>query len=271
MKSKIATLQEKMKAGKTAFGTHTHWGGAALAELYGIAGFDALWIDTEHGAVDKSQLLNTIVGAATSDMAVFVRVAWNDMVLAKPILDMGVEGIIFPMVLTADDAARAVAACRYPPDGVRGFGPCRAVRYGDADTIDYIDNRSREVWPVIQIEHIDAVRNLDAILKVPGIGMFIVGPCDLSASLGLLGHTHHPEVKKAMDEAAAAIRASGIPFGVSMGYDDMAAREWIARGANIIFADSESGYLMRGCRHTLKQLRAARDGAPAEPASATAR
>lgn len=259
MKAKIAILQERIKTA-TAFGTHTHWGGAALAELYGIAGFDALWIDTEHGAVDKSQLLNTIVGAATSDMAVFVRIAWNDMVLAKPILDMGVEGIIFPMVLTADDAARAVAACRYPPEGMRGFGPCRAVGYGADDVADYIGNRSRSVWPVIQIEHIEAVRNLDAILKVPGIGACIVGPCDLSGSLGLLGQTNHPEVKKVMDEAAGKIRAAGIPFGVSMGYDEEAVQDWVRRGANLIFADSESGYIMRGCRHTLKRLRAARDG-----------
>ncbi len=255
MIGKIERLRKKIEAGETILGTHTCWGGAMLAEMYGMAGFDAVWIDCEHGAVDSSQLLNTLVGVNTSDMCAFVRIAANDPVLAKPVLDMGVEGIVFPMVLTADDARRAVAACHYPPAGMRGFGPVRAVGYGTVDVDAYIRTHSKEVWPLIQIEHIDAVRNIDEILAVPGIAAIIVGPCDLSGSLGMLGQINHAEVKKCIDTVTEKAKKAGVPFGVSMGYNEEAARDWAARGANFIFADNEPAYIIKGCRHTLKNLR----------------
>ena len=254
MKWKIDRFEDKMKQRGIVFGTHTFWGGATTAEMYGEAGFDALWIDTEHGAMDKAQLMNTIIGAASSDMAVFVRVAWNDMVLAKPILEMGVEGIIFPMVLNAGEAEAAVAACQYPPEGIRGFGPSRAIRYGNVDVQDYIHKYSKKIWPLVQIEHIEAVRNLSEILKVKGLRGIIIGPCDLSGSMGLLAQTKHPEVKKVMDEIAEKARKAGIPFGVSMSYDEESVSDWIKRGARMIFCDNDAGYIFDGCRNTLANL-----------------
>lgn len=248
-------LREKLAKGETIFGSHTSWGGAMITEMYGVAGFDVVWIDTEHGNMDPKEVQNALIGARAGGIPAFIRVPWHTGVLAKPLLDIGADGIIFPMVLTPEDAKEAVDACRYPPEGMRGYGPFRAMGYGMVDAMEYINNYSRRVWVVPQIEHIKAVKNLDKILKVPGIDLIIVGPCDLSGSMGLLGQINHPKVKEAMDEIAAKAKAAGVPFGVSMIWSEEAANDWVKRGANFIFCDNEGGYIINGCRKTLSRLR----------------
>ena len=255
MKCKIERIEEKLRNGETIYGTHSAMGGAVTTEIYGTVGFDALWIDMEHGCIDKKDLLTAIIGAAGSDMVTFVRVPWNDMVQVKPILEMGCDGIIFPMITTAEEARYAVASCAYPPEGVRGFGPCRCIQYGKIDAQDYIHNYSKKIWKIVQIEHIKAVENLDEILKVDGINMFIIGPCDLSGSIGLLAQTKHPDVKAVMDGIAAKLKAAGKPFGVSMGYDEEAIRDWVRRGASFLFADNDINYLYNGSANTLNNLK----------------
>ncbi len=228
-----------------------------VPELYGTIGFDVIWIDTEHGYMDPKDVQNAMIGARSGGACAFVRVPWHDAVMAKPLLDLGADGIIFPMVSTPEMAAEMVAACRYPPVGTRGFGPFRATGYGSQSGSDYIQTNSCKVWVVPQIEHIDAVNNLDAILAVPGIDAIIVGVNDLSGSMGLLGQCNHPEVKKHLDTIAGKAKAANIPFGVSMIYDDEAIADWARRGANIIFADNEGSYISSGARNTLGKLQAA--------------
>ncbi|MDR1518580.1 MAG: 4-hydroxy-3-methylbut-2-en-1-yl diphosphate synthase [Planctomycetota bacterium] len=257
MPYKTDKLADKIARGETIYGTHTAWGGAMIAEMYGEAGFDVVWIDNEHGYMDPSQVLNALVGARARDMCAFVRVTWRDGNLAKPILDNGVDGIIFPMILTPDDARKAVAACRYPPAGERGFGPFRAMDYGAISAEDYIAVHSQKVWVILQIEHIEAVRNLDAILRVPGISAIVFGPCDLSGSMGLLGQVNHPEVKKVIDGAVDKIKAAKIPVGVSMIWNEEAVHDWVRRGANIIFCDNDCGHVITGSRKTLAKLKKA--------------
>lgn len=255
MSSATDTLREKLARGETIFGCHTSWGGAMITEMYGTAGFDVAWVDTEHGTMDPKEVQNALIGARAAGIPAFVRVPWHNGVMAKPLLDIGADGIIFPMILTAQDAKEMVEACRYPPEGVRGYGPFRASRYGAIDAMDYINVHSRKVWVAPQIEHVEAVKNLDAILAVPGVDLLIVGPCDLSGSMGLLGQIHHPKVKAAMDEIAAKCKAAGMPFGVSMVWDEELASDWLRRGANFIFCDNEGSYIMRGCRKTLSRLK----------------
>lgn len=254
MKLKIDRIEEKLRRGEVVFGTHSAMGGAVTSEIYGTVGFDALWIDTEHGCMNKKELLSAIMGTAGTDTVTFVRVPWNDAVQVKPILEMGCDGIVFPMITSAEEARQAIAACTYPPEGIRGFGPCRCIQYGKVDTQEYIHIYSKKVWKVVQIEHIKAVENLDEILRVEGIDLFIIGPCDLSGSMGLLAQTKHPEVKAVMDGIAAKLRAAGRPFGVSMGFDEEAVRDWVARGASFLFADNDISYLYQGAERTLTQL-----------------
>lgn len=255
MDCKIDRIEEKLSRGETVFGTHTVLGGAVTAEIYGHTGFDVLWIDAEHGCMDKKDILATIMGAAGTPMCTFVRVAWNDMVLAKPILEMGCDGIIFPMVNTAEEARAAVAACKYPPAGIRGFGPYRCMQYGKIPAKDYVEHYSKKVWTVVQIEHMDAVNNLDEILQVEGIDLFVVGACDLSASMGLLPQVGHPEVKKVLDLIASKCKAAGKRFGISMGYHEKTVNEWLNRGASFIFVENDVGYLYSGASAALANLR----------------
>lgn len=255
MDCKIQRIENKLAQGKTVYGTHTVLGGGVTAEIYGHVGFDVLWIDAEHGCLDRKDILDTIMGAAGTPMCTFVRVAWNDMVLAKPILEMGCDGIIFPMVNTAEEARAAVAACTYPPAGIRGFGPYRCMQYGKIPAGEYVEKVSKKVWTVVQIEHIKAVENLDEILQVEGIDLFVVGACDLSASMGLLPQTAHPEVVKVLDLIAAKCKAAGKRFGISMGYTEETVKQWRDRGADFIFVENDVGYLYNGANTALQNLR----------------
>ncbi len=255
MFNKTDRIEEKLRQGKTVFGTHTVLGGSVTAEIFGTVGFDVLWIDAEHGALDRKDILETIIGASGTNMATFVRIAWNDMVLAKPILEMGCDGIIFPMVCTADEAKAAVAACTYPPEGIRGFGPYRSLGYGRIPANEYVKECSKKVWKVIQIEHVDAVNNLDEIISVEGIDLFIVGACDLSASMGLLPDTANSEVKRVLDLICNKLKAAGKRYGISMGYEEEIVCDWVRRNADFIFVENDVSYLYNGANTTLNDLR----------------
>lgn len=252
--SKIDIIRKKIENKEIVVGTHVSLGDFNTVELFGEAGFDIIWIDTEHTAVDRRDLLMNIMATNGTNAAVFVRIPWNDPVIVKPILEMGVDGIVFPYVRTAKEAEKAVESCLYPPAGIRGFGPIRAVKYGKIDTMEYINKLSKEIWKIIQIEHIDAVNNLDEILAVDGVDAIVVGPNDLSGSIGLLGQTGHPQVKKLMDIIAEKAKKVNKPFGVSMGFNPPVNKEWIDRGANFIFAGGDVAFLMNGAKETLNGI-----------------
>ena len=129
----------KLKNGKTAIGTHAQLGSPVMMEIMGMAGFDAVWIDTEHTAIDKQDLLHSVIALNGYGAAAIVRIPWNDPVLAKPVLEMGVDGMIFPYVRSADEVRTAMEACLYPPLGCRGFGPIRANRYGMMGSEEYLN------------------------------------------------------------------------------------------------------------------------------------
>ena len=159
-----------------------------------------------------------------------VRVAWNDPVLVKPVLDIGAAGVIIPLIRTADDARRAVAACKYPPEGVRGFGPRRASRYGLDGGPEYCRRANESVVVIVQIEHVDAVRNLAEILAVPGITTVVIGAQDLAGSLGHIGQPRHPEVLEAIDAVIATAKQADMPLGMALGDSPAVLREWRAKG-----------------------------------------
>jgi 2-dehydro-3-deoxyglucarate aldolase/4-hydroxy-2-oxoheptanedioate aldolase len=254
MHSNSEKIKQKIANREVVVGTCCAFGDAVVGEILGEAGFDAVWIDSEHGPFDKKELLNTAIGASSSGMAALVRVPWNDPVLVKPILEMGVDGIIFPFILNADEARKAVAACKYPPQGIRGFGPTRAAGYGKLSSQDYIQHYSDRIMAILQIEHIEAVRNLDDILKVEGIDAIIVGPCDLSGSIGHLAQIKHPEVIKLCDTIIEKAYTAGVPFGVCTGYDPEYLRPWVERGARLIFVDGDFNFLYRGAKTTVDQM-----------------
>ena len=156
------------------------------------------------------------------------------------------------MIYTAEQARQAVAACTYPPEGIRGFGPRRANRYGTMDTEEYLAQVNQSFLRIMQIEHYQGVEDLEEIMAVPGVDVIMVGPNDLSASLGLLGQTRHPKVMKYFDLLAEKCLKANKPFGVSLcASDEASIRDWIDRGVNLIGCADDLGLVRTGGQQTL--------------------
>lgn len=247
----LEKIKSKIQEKKPVIGTHVALGDIMVSEMLALVGFDFVWIDTEHTAMSREDVLHHIIAVNGAGSAPFVRVPNVDPILVKPILEMGPAGIVFPNVKNRGEAELAVKSCLYPPEGIRGFGPIRAQRYGLTDTLQYVKESSSQVWKIMQIEHVEAVNNLEEILDVDGVDAIVVGSNDLSGSIGLLGQTDHPEVKKLMDLIGQKASKSSKPFGVSMGYNPRVIKEWIARGIQWIGAGGDTGYLFGAAREAL--------------------
>lgn len=249
LQSKAEALREKMRSGELALGAHVFFQDPAITETFGYMGMDYVWIDGEHCAFDQSTILNHVVGAFAGNTASIVRVAWNDPVLLKPVLEMGVDGVILPMVCTKEETEAAMQACLYPPKGVRGFGPRRANQYGALSNEVYLENVEKSFLRLVQIEHKTAIENLEEIISVPELDAIIIGPNDLSASYGYLGQVTHPFMEEIYDKAAEICKSAGKPFGVSVGPSDkdFIAR-FIARGVSLISCVDDISSLNVACR-----------------------
>lgn len=249
-------VRERLQSGKTVLGSHVFTGLPMLAEAIALAGFDMVWVDMEHTPVDKMAVMNCLMAVCAGGAASLVRIPWNDPVLAKPILDMGPDALLFPYIRTAEEARQAVAACTYPPQGIRGYGPMRALEYGRLSQLDYVTKLHRNMIRAIQLEHIDAVNALDEILDVEGIDLFIVGPNDLAGSLGYIGRVDEPEVVSVLDRIARKLVKAGRPFGVSMGFRPQVVKQWIERGAQVLFCGTDISYVYDGAKGVYDALSA---------------
>ena len=243
-------LHIKLKQGEVIRGSHVFAGMPILTEAMAQAGFDVLWLDMEHTAIGIETLVNNMIAAKAGGTPAWVRIPWNDPVRAKPVLDMGAEGIIFPYVRTAEEARLAASACCYPPHGIRGYGPLRALDYGGISQMEYVTQTYRNCLRIIQIEHVDAVKNLREIAAVEGIDAFIVGPNDLSGSVGKIGLVKDPELMDLYREIGAVLTEMGRPFGVSTGCDPEFLNFWRSIGATILFAGNDVGDVYEGARNT---------------------
>ncbi len=193
------TLKEKIKGGKLTLGSWITIGNSAVAEILAKAGFDWLAIDMEHTAINVDQCADLIRVIDLCGVAPFVRVGANDSLLIKQAMDAGAHGVIVPMVNSKEEAERAVESVKYPPVGKRGVGLARAQGYGTTFN-EYKDWAANESIVIVQIEHIDAVNNLEEIFSVEGVDAFIVGPYDLSGSLGVPGDFEDKKVEEALDK-----------------------------------------------------------------------
>jgi 2-dehydro-3-deoxyglucarate aldolase/4-hydroxy-2-oxoheptanedioate aldolase len=166
-------------------------------------------------------------------------------VLIKPVLDIGAAGVIVPLVRTAEDVRRAIAACRYMPEGTRGFGPRRPSNYGRRGGPDYIRAANASVLTIPQIEHVEALNNLDEILAVPGLTTVVLGPNDLAGSLGYPGEPRHPEVLRAIDTVLAKARKVGVPVGLAGGGEPDEFVQWVRKGASWLSIGADFWLLVR--------------------------
>jgi len=251
-------LKEKIAAGDCLFGTHITCCDMTTVEVMGNCSFDYLWIDMEHSPIDKGDIQNhlTAARACKPPVATFIRVPWNDPVIIKPLLDMGPAGIVFPMISTPQDVDNAVRACRYPPEGIRGYSPRAALRYGLDDAQQYIKESSRNIWVICQIETMHAYQNLDALLECDGVDAFVIGPNDLSGQLGKLANPMAPEVDRVITDIVRRVRRVGKPCGISVGaYDQQSIRHWLSKGINMISCGGDVTFMRTGSLLALKNLR----------------
>jgi len=184
----------------------------AVAEICADAGFDWLFLDMEHGALGLNDV-QAMTSAVGERCPCIVRVPINDRMWIGKVLDLGVAGIIVPQVLTVQDAERAVFAAKYPPQGGRGIGAWRAARYG-ANFQDYLARANDDAAVIIQIEHIEAVRNVEAIAGVPGVDALMIGPSDLSGSFGKPGKYDDADVQAAIAHVREVGMARGMPLSL---------------------------------------------------------
>ena len=239
-------LQRKLDHHEMITGAYIFGGLPIMTEAMAQCGFDVLWIDMEHTTIGIESLVNNLIAAKAGGTPAWVRIPWNDPVRAKPVLDAGADGIIFPYVCTAEEARQAVQACAYPPEGIRGYGPLRALNYGGITQMEYVHKTFRRCHRVIQIEHIEAVKNLKEIAQVEGVDAFIVGPNDLSGSVGRIGEVRRPEMFELYREIASVLKEAGKPFGVATGPNETFLREWVELGATILFAGNDVGFVHDG-------------------------
>ena len=237
-------FNENLKAGKISLGAVITLSDLTVSELAGDCGMDFVWIDAEHAPHTIDGVMKHLIALRGTGCAGLVRVRANDPMLIKPFLDLAPDGVIIPMVNTAEEAEKAVSACRYPLTGIRGCGVRRAVRYGVENFFDYVKRSEKEPLVIVQIEHVDAVRNLDRILKVPGIGSICVGPCDLSGSMGILNQMDDPELNKVLDEICAKVKKAGLVLGTAAG--DFP--RWRERGVDWFAGTSDWGAMAAGLR-----------------------
>ena len=254
------TLKNKLPGEALLCGTHTGLNDAILTEIMAGVGYDYLWIDTEHAPVDYAQLLQMVGNAWNAGTPPLVRVTMGERNHIKHVLEMGPAGIIFPMVNTAAEAADAIQYTLYPPDGIRGFGPQRAVRYGLDSESEYLKNANKALCRFVQIERKEAVDALDEILAVPGIDAFIIGPCDLSGSIGKLNRIYDEENIALVKETVRKVEAIGGTVGISIGaLEEKEQRYWMELGCRMISAGADFDFAVRGAWENSRQMRKLRD------------
>lgn len=250
-------LKEQLKERTFSLGTWLTIAHASVAEIMCDAGFDWIVIDLEHSATDLSELQRLIQVISLKGVTSLVRIGENNPNLIKRCLDCGAEGIIVAMVNTVEDAVKAVESAKYPPYGKRGVGLWRAQGYGFGFE-QYKEENQKKGVVIAQIEHIDAIRNLEAILDVEGLDGTIVGPYDLSGSLGYPGEFERQDVKDALNRYEDICNSKGKPLGfhvVSSDWHDL--KDYVKRGYKFLAFGLDAMFLgekARGAAANINKL-----------------
>lgn len=255
-----AKIKRSLKDGKVSIGSWMSMAHVSIAEIMASTGFEWVVIETEHTAIDVSEVLRLIVAIEGRGAIPLVRLAWNDPIQAKAVMDSGAGGVLVPMVNSKADAELAVSSVKYPPLGSRGVGLARAQGYG-VILDEYVRNANENSLLMVQIEHIEGVRNIDQILSVPGIDGTFIGPYDLSLSVGLAGQLRHPDVEAAKRHVLEATKRRGLVPGIHLVHPDTAVEDlkecvelgyrFIALGTDILFLGDTCRSLHTAARRIL--------------------
>ncbi len=248
-------VKQKLRGGGVTVGSWMSMGHQSIAEIISAAGFEWVGIDLEHSVIGIDKLHYLILAIESNDCVPLVRLTSNDPNLAKRVMDAGAYGVIVPMVNSAKEARLAVSSIKYPPSGIRGVGIARAQGYGPAFA-DYVKTANDESIVIIQVEHIESVRNLNEILEVEGIDGLIIGPYDLSGSLGIPGQLSHPSVVEARKKVLEAAKKKGIAAGTHIVYPSVDEfKQYVEDGYRFIAFGTDILFLGESCRNSMKDIR----------------
>lgn len=243
---------KRLKQHELLIGTFVTLPSPDIAEIFAELGFDWLFVDMEHTPLDVEGV-QRILQAVGDKCACAVRVPSSDEAWLKKVLDAGASGVIIPHVSKADEVRYIVRTCLYPPDGSRSVGMARAQKYGLRFS-DYVESANQSVAIIPQVEHIEGVENIEEILMVPGISAVFIGPYDLSGSMGKLGKTEDPQVRKNITIAKDACVQAGLPAGIFC-MDTEAASSSIEQGFTLISVGMDILFIERSAQETLCKLR----------------
>lgn len=233
MPAPVNHLKRRLAAGETLYGCWLGMADAYAAEMAATCGFDWLLIDGEHAPNDLRSTVAQMAVIEPSPSLPVVRLRDDDPARIKQALDAGAQSLLIPMIESADQARRAVAATRYPPEGIRGVGSslARASRFSAIP--DYLKTAGDQICLILQIESRAGLAALDEILTIPGVDCVFIGPSDLAADMGHLGNAGHPEVRGAVMGALARIAGSGKAAGV-LSTEDAFIADCVAAGARFV-------------------------------------
>lgn len=250
-----SNVKAMLRAGEPAFGSWVMIGNLAVAEILAGVGFDWVAVDMEHTAIDYRTLQELLCGIARCGAEGLVRIEDNNPVVIKRVLDCGARGIIVPQVKTREEAVRAVAAALYPPRGIRGVALGRASEYG-ASFGEYFDSFNDRVLIMAQIEHFEAVDNIEGIVSVEGLDGVFLGPYDLSCSMGIPAQFDHPRMGQARETVKKAVEEAGKVLGIHETRPEAEAIEslldegfrFIGCSIDTVFLRTGAGKLLEGVR-----------------------
>ncbi len=238
-------IKERTLSGELMFGLASNLGSTIPVEMAARAGFDWVWVDMEHGAGDYDALVLQLIAVEGTGAGSVVRIAWNEAPRFKRVLDLGASGVMVPYVNNGEEAAAAVAAMRYPPQGIRGVSRSnRAASYGK-DFDRYFEQANRELLTVLQIETVEAVKDAGEIAAVDGADVLFVGPLDLSTNMGIRSQFEHEDFLQAISSVSDACKKNGKTAGILLpGLESL--DRMLDLGFTFFVVGSEGGILSSG-------------------------
>lgn len=257
-------LRNKINCGKKIRGTIVSLTDPCLCEIMGNIGYDCVWIDMEHTYMSYKDVLCHLNAARSANIPAIVRLPQNDLTTTKKILEMGPDGVIFPMLRSAEEVKEVLDMTLYPPYGTRGFGPMRAIGYGAMDAKEYVREKSFDLCRFVQIEHIDMIEQLEEIVKIPYINGFIFGPNDLSGSLGEFLNVFEDETLSKIKSAIRILKENGKCVGLAGGMSQHDIKIWTELELDVLFAGADWNFVYNQGKATLEMLKEYMTDTPCE-------
>ena len=248
-------VKEKIRKGKPCVGLISNLTCASLTEIFGIAGFDFIIFDMEHSTMSEETLEKLVRAAKLKGLVPFVRVRDNDVRKIMGVLDAGCLGVMIPEVETKEEAQQAVENTKYRPLGGRGVNwKTIAGEWGAVDPAEYLKTANDQIMTLVQIETAKGFQNVEEIVKVKGIDVLIIGPSDLSASMGYPGNPKHPEVTKAIDKIIQTAKKAGIALGRDGSSNKEAMAEAQKQGA-LLFTTNAAAFILENSQKIAKGMK----------------